>query len=148
MVIQAAAVRDLPEIPAVLEGQHLPVDGVDERVETTLVVREKAEARVVGTAALELYGDDALLRSVAIDTGFQGQRLGHALIAAALEVAHARGAETVFLLTNTAPDFFPRFGFERIARADAPASVQESAEFPSTCCASAVVMRKRLAATR
>lgn len=148
MVIQKATARDLPEIRGVLERQHLPVDGVDERVETTLVARDAAHARVVGTAALEFYVDGALLRSVAVDAAFQGQRLGHALTEAALQMAEDRGVESVFLLTNTAPLFFPRFGFERIERADVPASVQECVEFRSSCCASAVVMRKRLAASR
>ena len=145
MVIQPAVARDLPEIRGVLERQHLPFDGVEERIETTIVARDPVHARVVGTAALELYVDGALLRSVAVDTAFHGQRLGHALTEAALQLAEARGAETVFLLTHTAPDFFPRFGFERVARADVPASIQGSVEFRSACCASAVVMRKRLA---
>lgn len=114
----------------------------------TLVARDPARARVVGTAALEFYSDGALLRSVAVDVAFQGQRLGHALTEAALQLAEAHGAKAVFLLTNTAPDFFPKFGFERIARAEVPASVQESVEFRSACCASAVVMRRRVATSR
>jgi amino-acid N-acetyltransferase len=63
-------------------------------------------------------------------------------------MAQAHGAETVFLLTTTAEKFFPKFGFEAITRADVPASVQTSVEFRSACPASAVVMRKRLAAAR
>jgi amino-acid N-acetyltransferase len=72
----------------------------------------------------------------------QGQRLGHRLTEAALGLARSRGLTTVFLLTTTAEHFFPRFGFERISRADVPASVQASIEFQSACPASAVVMRK------
>jgi len=49
------------------------------------------------------------------------------------------------LLTTTAADFFPKFGFEPIARADVPASVQSSIEFTSACPATATVMRKTLA---
>jgi amino-acid N-acetyltransferase len=47
-------------------------------------------------------------------------------------------------LTTTAEHFFPKFGFERIARADVPSSVQRSVEFTSVCPASATVMRKPL----
>jgi amino-acid N-acetyltransferase len=50
----------------------------------------------------------------------------------------------VFLLTTTAEKFFPRFGFEQIAREDVPPSVQASVEFTSACPTSAIVMRKRL----
>ncbi len=99
---------------------------------------------VVGTAALELYAEGALLRSVAVEPGLRGRRIGHRLTEAALTLAQELGAETMFLLTTTAQDFFPRFGFERITREEVPKSVKASDEFGSACCASAVVMRKRL----
>ena len=52
--------------------------------------------------------------------------------------------ELCLLLTTTAEKFFPRFGFEQIAREDVPPSVQASVEFTSACPTSAIVMRKRL----
>jgi amino-acid N-acetyltransferase len=91
-----------------------------------------------------MYDDGALLRSVAVDPTQQGRRLGHQLTEAALSLARTHGADIVFLLTTTAERFFPKFGFEPIARADVPASVQTSVEFQSACPASAIVMRKRL----
>ena len=142
MVIDAARERDLPAVRDLLTRQHLPLDGVDEHVGTMVVARDGGG--VVGAAALELYADGALLRSVVVDPAVQGQRLGQRLTQAALALAQMRGARTVFLLTTTAEDYFPRFGFERIARADVPASVQTSVEFRSACPASAVVMRKQL----
>ena len=141
MVIETARPTDLPEVHALLERSHLPLDGVDEHVHTMVVARDNAT--VVGTAALELYADGALLRSVAVDPAFQGRTLGHQLTEAALRMARARGVDTVFLLTTTAERFFPRFGFEPITRADVPASVRTSIEFISACPESAVVMRKR-----
>ena len=143
MTIDAAREHDLPEVHDLLERHRLPVDGVDGHVGTMVVARDGS--RVVGAAALELYADGALLRSVAVDPALQGQHLGHQLTHAALALARTKGVDTVFLLTTTAERFFPRFGFERISRADVPASVQASIEFQSACPASAVVMRKRLA---
>jgi amino-acid N-acetyltransferase len=142
-MIEAAADRDLPQVHRLLEQLHLPLDGLDDHLETMLVVREGS--RVVGTAALEVYPDAALLRSVAVDAGQQGRHLGHQLTEAALSLAKAHGAEAVFLLTTTAERFFPKFGFEPIARDEVPASVRASVEFTSACPASAIVMRKRLA---
>jgi amino-acid N-acetyltransferase len=104
----------------------------------------RQDSEVVGTAALELYADGALLRSVAVEPQQQGRRLGHALTEAALRLARDHGVDTVFLLTTTAERFFPKFGFEPIAREDVPASVRASIEFQSACPASAIVMRKRL----
>jgi arsenate reductase (thioredoxin) len=145
VIIEAATRRDLAEVRTLLERHHLPLDGVDDLADTMIVARD--ETHVVGTAALELYADGALLRSVAVDPAFQGQRIGYRLTEAALQMAAARGAPAVFLLTTTADRFFPRFGFEQITRADVPSSVQASIEFRSACPESAVVMRKRLAAS-
>ena len=118
------------------------LDGVDDLADTMVIARNDA-AVIVGAAALELYAEGALLRSVAVDPSVQGQRVGHQLTEAALDMAQQRGAQAVFLLTTTADKFFPRFGFERITREEVPLSVQDSIEFKSACPASAVVMRRR-----
>jgi len=141
-MIESATERDLPEIRALLQQLHLPLAGVDEHLRTMLVA--KVGEQVVGTAALELYSDGALLRSVAVAPHQQGKQLGHQLTDAALLLAAAQGASTVFLLTTTAERFFPKFGFELIARDDVPLSVRRSVEFESACPASAIVMRKQL----
>ncbi len=141
-MIESATDRDLPGIRSLLAQLHLPLEGVDNHVQTMLVAREGEQ--IVGTAALELYDDGALLRSVAVDPRRQGEQLGHRLTEAALRLAATHGARAVFLLTTTAERFFPKFGFEPIARADVPASVQASVEFQSACPASAIVMRKHL----
>ena len=129
-------------VVSLLEHNHLPVAGVSEVWSTTLVAR--AEGVVVGSAALELYGDGALLRSVAVSNDHRGQGIGQGLTAAALQLARERGASDVYLLTTTAEGFFPKFGFEPIARDQVPPSVRTSVEFTSACPASAVVMRRHL----
>jgi amino-acid N-acetyltransferase len=141
-MIAAATAADLPGIQSLLERVELPLAGVDEHLPTMLVAKEGGY--IVGTAALELYADGALLRSVAVHPHWQGRHLGHQLTAAALQLATARGVNTVFLLTTTADQFFPRFGFEAIARDQVPSSVRESVEFRSACPGSAIVMRKQL----
>ena len=142
MTIEPATERDLPEIRALLARLQLPLEGVDDHLATMLVAREDEE--IVGTAALELYADGALMRSVAVEPRRQGKQLGHQLTDAALRLATTRGANTVFLLTTTAERFFPKFGFEQITRDQVPQSVRGSVEFQSACPASAIVMRKEL----
>jgi amino-acid N-acetyltransferase len=141
-MIESAQERDLPQIRSLLERLHLPLAGVDEHLATMLVAKHGEQ--IVGTAALELYADGALLRSVAVEPDQQGKQLGHQLTDAALRMATIRGANAVFLLTTTAERFFPRFGFEQISREQVPTSVRESVEFQSACPASATVMRKQL----
>lgn len=146
IVIDAARASDLPAVHRLLEAQQLPLDGVDGHLDTMIVAR--TDKGVVGAAAIELYADGALLRSVVVADAHQGQGLGHRLTESALQVASRHGADTVFLLTTTADGFFPRFGFGPIPRGEVPASVQASVEFQSACPTSATVMKKTLAATR
>ena len=141
-MIESATEHDLREIRSLLERLHLPLAGVDEHLATMLVARDGNE--IVGTAALEFYADGALLRSVAVEPDQQGKQLGHQLTDAALRLATAHGADSVFLLTTTAERFFPRFGFEQITRDQVPPSVRASVEFQFACPASATVMRKKL----
>ena len=142
MRIEVVHDGDLPAVRRLLAAQSLPLDGVDQHL--AMVVAKDGDT-LLGAAAVELYAGGALLRSVVVDPDARGRGLGYRLTEAALRVAKERGADTAFLLTTTAAAFFPKLGFERIARDDVPASVQASIEFTSACPASAVVMRKRLA---
>jgi amino-acid N-acetyltransferase len=46
--------------------------------------------------------------------------MGRALTEAAIRLARQLATPAVYLLTNTAAEFFPRFGFEQITRAEVP----------------------------
>jgi amino-acid N-acetyltransferase len=146
MMLVPAEARDLPAVRRLLDAQKLPLDDLEAHLDTMIVARSGDE--VVGAAAVELYANAALLRSVVVSPSVQGQGLGHRLTDAALEIAKSHGAETAFLLTTTAERFFPKLGFEQISRGEVPASVQASVEFQSACPASATVMRRRLAPHR
>jgi amino-acid N-acetyltransferase len=140
--IQHARPADLDDVLALLREHHLPLDGLHEHVGTMLVARQ--DGRIVGSAALEIYPDGALLRSVAVAPAVQRHRVGRGLTEAAIRLAQDRRVPALYLLTTTAADYFPRFGFERVSRADVPAGVQQSIEFTSACPSTAVVMRMRL----
>jgi amino-acid N-acetyltransferase len=143
-IIAPATPPDLPAIFDLLDRSKLPRDGVGDHIATTLVAKD--DRHLVGTAALELYGESALLRSVAVAAEQRGRGLGQALTSAALDLALRRGVRTVYLLTETAADFFPKFGFRPIPRSEVEEAVLGSAEFRSACPESALVMRKGLGA--
>src|SRR5579864_2470865 len=121
---------DYESVLALLHESHLPLDGLDK---TARIVVAKDDGRIVGTAAVEMYPDGALLRSVAVAPGAQGRGLGRKLTEAALRVAREARVPAVFLLTATAEQYFPKFGFARVERGDVPASVQASVEFTTAC---------------
>lgn len=128
---------------SLLARERLPREGVAEHFDT-FVVAERGED-VVGAAGLEVHGTLGLVRSVVVAPEAKGQGLGRGLTQQLLAQARARGLEAVYLLTTTAPDFFARLGFERIAREAAPSPLWASAEFQGACPASAIVMRLSLA---
>jgi amino-acid N-acetyltransferase len=138
ITIGVARPSDLLAVLGLLERSGLPQAGLADYLETTLIARDGDE--VVGSAALETYGATALLRSVAVDAALRGQGLGQRLTRAALDLARDRGVATVYLLTETAGDFFPRFGFQLTERAAVVPAVQQSVEFKGACPASAQVL--------
>jgi amino-acid N-acetyltransferase len=142
IAIGPATPTDVPAILGLLERCDLPTVGLAEHITDTLVAR--MADRVVGSVALEVYADGALLRSVAVDQSVRGTGIGVRLTEAALNRARNRGIAAVYLLTTTAQHFFPKFGFEEITRDKVPPTIHASVEFESACPATATVMRKRL----
>jgi amino-acid N-acetyltransferase len=137
--IDPARNLDLDSLCALLDGMHLPTDGLEGHLQTALVARD-ADG-IIGCVALERYGNLALLRSLAVTPSLHGHGVGQQLTRSAVELARQRGVTTLYLLTRTAPDFFARhFGFRPIGRAEVPASVQQSMEFISACPTTAQVM--------
>lgn len=142
IAIEKARPEDTDAVCQLLESNKLPLDDLRAHLGTTIVARRGG--KVVGVAALDVYPDGVLMRSVAVAPALQGHGLGHQLTDAVLRLARDLHAPHVFLLTTTAARYFPKFGFERIERNDVPASVQASVEFTSACPSSATVMRKAL----
>jgi len=140
--IERAAPEDGPAILRLLGHCGLPTEGLLGHVSTAVVAR--GQAGVVGSAALEVYADGALLRSVAVDATMRGCGLGHRLTESAIDLARTFNVPAVYLLTTTAEEFFPKLGFQPIDREDVPAGVRTSVEFQSACPASAVAMRRVL----
>jgi amino-acid N-acetyltransferase len=73
-----------------------------------------AAPEVVGCGALHVMWDDlAEIRTLAVDPGWRGHRVGHALVVELLARARALGLRRVFCLTFEV-DFFVRHGFRPI----------------------------------
>jgi amino-acid N-acetyltransferase len=143
VTLRSATAADLPQVLALLERASLPTDGVDAKAMANFVIAEH-EDRPVGVVGLEVYRESALLRSVAVEENWRGSGVGRALIDRAFALTRERGIRDVFLLTTTAEDYFPRFGFACISREMVPPAVQASTEFQGACPSTAVVMQKTM----
>ena len=86
-------------------------------------VAENGGGEMVGCAALHVtWGDLAEVKSVAVREDHRGDGLGAALVKACLADARALGAPRLFVLTYI-PDYFARFGFQQVEKADLPQKV-------------------------
>jgi amino-acid N-acetyltransferase len=140
--IERARGEDRPAIEGLLAANHLPLDGLESALATALVARNGGA--LAGCAAFEPYGRFGLLRSVCVADGLRGTGLGRQLVAEAERLAVESGVAEMFLLTETAADWFPSLGYVRTTRDAAPPDMARSPEFTTACPVGATVMRKRL----
>jgi N-acetylglutamate synthase-like GNAT family acetyltransferase len=138
--LRPAVAADLPAVSALLRDAGLPVDGLDDQFGPAYVVAVEGDA-IVGAEGIERYGRAGLLRSAVVSRAWRGRGLGDRLTRDRLSWASEQQLREVWLLTTTAGDYFPRFGFATANRSDAPAELQESPEFKTACPATATAMR-------
>ena len=131
---------DLPQISRFLEENGLPTIGVEKFFENFIVALDQ-NGSWVGIAGLEVYGKNGLLRSVAVDEHFRGMGYGRTLVNTVLASAREKGIEAIYLLTESAEDYFKGLGFEVVNREDMDAAVRVSPEF-TECRETAPSMRK------
>lgn len=141
--VERATPGDTAAVEALLTDAGLPLDGAAEALSLGVVGRDGD--RVVAASAIERYGPSGLLRSVVVAEAARGMGLGRQIVAAAELLARDEGIADLYLLTETAPDWFPRFGYELVERPEAIAAVGESVEFTTVCRDTGVPMRKHLA---
>lgn len=130
------------EVVSMLVQARLPYEDIDLNVHHMIGAYDGD--RLKGIAALELYGQYALLRSVAVDAQQQQKGLGSGLINEILKVAKTINLSKLYLLTETAEGFFEKLGFVKTERSDVPLAVLESKEFKHICPSSAVCMMRQI----
>jgi phosphinothricin acetyltransferase len=140
LTIVPARPEDLEAILDLVQAVSLPPDGIAAALEHFWLARH--DEHLVGTVGLEIYGPDALLRSLAVAPAWQGHGVGLALTHTALSYLSTGQWQAVYLLTTTAERFFTRQGFCAVPRAAVPPGVQQSIEFQGACPATATCMTR------
>jgi amino-acid N-acetyltransferase len=87
-----------------------------------------------------VWGENGLLRSVAVAPAHRGRGYAEALVADRLAYARGEALVDVSLLTTGASVFFGRLGFAPIARDALPAALAKSTQLGLGCCATATAM--------
>lgn len=141
---QPAHASDLPAIRRLLRDNDLPCDDLEAAHLDRFQIATDPTGSLVACVGLEIHGDAALLRSLAVAAPHRRHGLGDAAVAAAERLARSVGVRRFYLLTTTAASFFAARGYRRHERAGAPPALQRTTEFSTLCPASAVCMTKNL----
>ena len=143
MTILPARSRDEQAIKRLLAAAQLPIDDISAKSLEHFLVMRDGDA-IVGVVGLDLSGDFALLRSLAVVDAERGRGVGDRLVAAAEAHAAGHAVRDLYLLTTTADQYFARRGYQTSDRNEAPAELQQMPQFKSLCPSTSVLMRKRL----
>ena len=138
-IIRPAQSEDVVAVEEALLASGLTTAGVRDQFGPSYVVAE-ANGVVIGATGIEVHREFGLLRSAVVVPAWRKKGVGDALTRDRISWSRREGLQALYLLTNTAADYFPRFGFVRVGRAQVPNAIQASSEFAETCCASATVM--------
>lgn len=131
------------EVMAIIGNCGLHTQDITETMLRNFLVARKGD-QIVGVAGLEVSAGNALLRSLGVVENHRGRGIAKSLIASVEKYALTRQIDTLYLLTQTAKDFFVKLGYRSIERAKAPREIQSFSEFKSICPDSAVCLYKRL----
>jgi N-acetylglutamate synthase-like GNAT family acetyltransferase len=106
---------------------------------------EDASAPLVGCVAIELAGEVALLRMLAVAPERRGEGLGYVLVESATERARTFGVRQLYLVTDGAQGYFgERLGFQVVDRKDVAPEIAATAEYALARSKNATWMRKDL----
>ena len=127
MEIRKASRDDVAHIDSLLEASSLPKLPPNEALSNLLVALEGGE--VVGGVALEVASRRGLLRAVVVAADHRRKGIGAGLISSIVARAHELGLRDLYLLTESASEFFTSRGFAPIERSAAPPEIRATSEF-------------------
>jgi amino-acid N-acetyltransferase len=129
---------DLNGVQALLRSNNLPFDDCGDHLSNFIGIAQGNQLIAIG--GFEHVGRLALLRSVAVDAQYRGLGLGSSLIQKILGQLTLLKVETVYILTETADQYFSRFGFKVVERDRLPVEIQTTQQFQTLCPAFAIAM--------
>ena len=117
--IKNADSDDISAITSLLQNCELPIVNIEKQVNDFIVAKQ--QNCLVGTLGV-VYdnNENVLLRSFAVTKKNRSQGIGKELIQTMLAVMEKKKILNVFLLTETAAEYFMKIGFHEIQRSEIP----------------------------
>jgi len=136
--IQKATTDQFDSVCQLLATENLPTVDINPLLENFFVAIDNNA--ISGVIGMDKYGQAGLLRSAIVRKDYRNTGVASALVNHLFEHAKSRGIQSLYLITNTAEEYFKKKGFEKISRNDVPAEVLQSKEFNGLCPASSAIM--------
>jgi amino-acid N-acetyltransferase len=130
--------KDINLVKSLLKDNNLPVSDLNKEI---IFFVEKSADKIIAAGGLESAGKDAIIRSIAVSDDHKGKGLGGRITRQLLQYAREKSKKDIYLLTTTAEEYFPKYGFEKIDRRFVPADVKNSSQYKDVCPDTAVVMK-------
>lgn len=99
---------------------------------------------VLAYAGVEIHGQEALLRSLAVQPMARRRNIGRNVVALLLRRALEQGARRAWLLTEPTGGFFQKIGFRPLGRESAPHEIQATVQMRTQCPASAALYTRQI----
>lgn len=149
IIMRLAKPSDQANIVRLLAKAGLSTLGVDKHLERFIVVEIQPNAsamnkKIVGTAGMEYWGKDGLLRSFVMESESWNAQVGLDLVKVVMALARSEKLERLYLLTNKSQPFFSYLGFREIEWNEVPEHIKQSSHFESYSPEAAAVMVYRI----
>lgn len=123
--------EDLNQLEALLVSNGLPTEDCAEQGDIFYGIFDGD--KLIAAGGLEAAAGYSLLRSVVVKSGYRGRGLARMIAEFLLEQARSQGGVAVYLLTETAAEYFEKLGFSHVARAQVPSAIAATRQFHSLC---------------
>jgi len=142
MKLRSCENSDLEQIKHLLESETLPSNDIHEHLKNIIIAEEKGI--IIGLGAIEKYNKIGLFRSLVVSKERRREKIGRAIYQHIEDLSQLMEMQNLYLLTETASEYFKKLGFVEITRDEAPDEIKNTKQFSSLCPASAIVMRKTI----
>jgi len=122
---------EIPDLEKLLRSQKLCFNDINSEGVQLFSVLE--QDKLIGYYGYELYGKDALFRSLVVLEGLRHKGYGTRCVHLAEKQMKHAGVKKMYLLTNTAANFFESLGFDSVDRQAVPSEISETSEFKTFC---------------
>ncbi len=127
---------------SLLQSEGLPVEDLPQDMSNFYMAIDNGF--IVGSIGLEIYDRSGLLRSLVVKREYRKMKIATSLVNELQKQAQISGLKEIYLLTETAINYFSKIGFEETSRDEAPEVLKQSPEFSHVCPGTAIFMKKKI----